>query len=93
MFVMTAQEWVDKFQKNMESGWLRPDDLIGMEYWSYDDVVCEADNISDIPIDKDYAREIWKQIAYKLQRYDCVDCDVVRDEILMTFARDDMGDK
>lgn len=92
MFVMTAQEWVDKFRQDMESGWLRPDDLIGMEYWSYDDVKCEAE-MADIELSDEAARKVWDQVTNKIRRYDYVDNDIVQDEILMTFAREDMGDK
>ena len=82
MITMTAQEWVDKFTQDMKSGWLKPDDVVGMEYWTYDDV-------RDVVMDDDYygevtddiAREVWGKVANKLSRYEIVDNDVVRDEI------------
>lgn len=93
MFVMTVQEWVDKFTADMESGWLKPDDVIGVEYWTYDDV-------RDFAMDDDYygevtddvAREVFAAVMRELRRYDNVDNDMVRDEISAQFDKR-MGDK
>lgn len=88
MFTFTAQELVNKFTQDMESGWLKPDDVIGLEYWTYDDV-------RDFAMDDDYygevtdvvAREVWAEVARKVGRYDFADNDVVRDEISMAFDK------
>lgn len=88
MFIMTAQEWVDKFTHDMESGWLKPDDFIAMEYWTYDDVrsFAEGDDyygeVTDV-----VAREVWDKVTDKLARYDNVDNDVVNDEISSAFNK------
>jgi hypothetical protein len=88
MFVLTAQEWVDKFTQDMESGRLKPDDVIGMEYWTYDDV-------RDFVAGDDYygevtdvvAREVWLDVMGKLYVCDNVDNDLVRDTISGEFDK------
>jgi hypothetical protein len=88
MFVMTAKEWVNKFTQDMESGWLKPDDVIGVEYWTYDDVrdfVAGDDYYGEVT--DEVAREVWLEVARKVGRYDFADNDVVRDEISMAFDK------
>lgn len=88
MFEMTVQEMIDKFRQDIASGWLRSDDVIGFEYWTYDDV-------RDFALDDDYygevtdqvAREVWAAVARKCGRYSFIDNDVVRDEISMEFDK------
>lgn len=88
MFTMTAQEWVNKFTQEMESGCLKPDDVIGVEYWTYDDVKCFADGDDYYgEVTDDVAREVWAKVAAKLGRYDFTDNDVVLDEISMEFDK------
>ena len=88
MITMTAQEWVDKFTHDMEAGWLKPDDVVGVEYWTYDDVKDFADGddyygeVTDV-----VAREVWAEVVRKVGRYDFADNDVVRDEISMAFDK------
>lgn len=92
MFVMTAQEWVDKFTQDMESGWLLPDDVIGVEYWTYDDVRDFADGDDYYgEVTDDVARKVFSAVMRELRRYDNVDNDMVRDEISAQFDKR-MGD-
>lgn len=92
MFVMTAQEWVDKFTQDMESGWLKPDDVIGVEYWTYDDVrdFAMGDDYYGEVTD-DVAREVFGAVMRELRGLDNVDNDMVRDEISAQFDKR-MGD-
>lgn len=88
MFILTAQEWVEKFQADMEIGWLKPDDVIGAEYWTYDDV-------RDFTMGDEYygevsdevAREVFVAVMREMRRYDNVDNDMVRDEISAQFDK------
>jgi hypothetical protein len=86
MFAMTAKEWVEKFTQDMESGWLRTDDVIGVEYWTYDDVKYYAEeqdyyvDVTDV-----VAREVWAEAAAKLSYGGAVDNDSVRDTISEVF--------
>jgi hypothetical protein len=79
---MTAKEWVDKFTEDMNSGWLKADDYVGMEYWTYDDVrsFVEGHDYYD-DITDGAAREVWHKVTIKLAKYDNVDFDVVQDTI------------
>ena len=81
MFTMTAQEWVDKFTQDIESGWLKPDDVVGMEYWTYDDVRSISEDFTGEVANDELTRTIWDGVAKRLARYDNVDNDVVRDMI------------
>jgi hypothetical protein len=88
MFVLTAQGWVEKFQADMKIGWLKPDDVIGMEYWTYDDVRDFADGddyygeVTDV-----VARKVFAEVMSQLRRYDNVDNDLVRDTISGEFDK------
>lgn len=88
MFTFTAKDLVEKFQQDMESGWLKPDDVIGLEYWTYDDVrdFVDGDNYYGDVTDQE-AREVWAEVARKVGRYNFADNDVVRDEISMEFDK------
>ena len=79
---MQVQDLIKHFQLAVDKGWLKPDDEISMQWWSYEDVLSfvEGDeyygNITD-----DVARQIWVEVEREVSRYDSPDNDVVRDEI------------
>jgi hypothetical protein len=81
MFTMTAQQLVDKFTQDMNSGWLKPDDVVGFDYWTYDDVRSISEDFTGEIANDEVARAIWDGVAKRLARYDNVDNDVVRDMI------------
>lgn len=82
MFTMTVQEWVNKFTQEMESGCLKPDDEIAVEYWTYDDVKCFADGDDYYgEVTDDVAREVFDEVTWRLRKFDGVDNDVMRDTI------------
>lgn len=88
MFVMTAQEWVNKFTHSIESGFLKADDVIGVEYWTYDDVIDFADGDDYYgDVTDEVAREVWADVARKVGCYDYADNDIVRDEISAQFDK------
>lgn len=72
---------MDKFTQDIESGWLKPDDVVGMEYWTYDDVRSISEDFTGEVANDELTRTIWDGVAKRLARYDNVDNDVVRDMI------------
>ena len=82
MYGMTVQEMLDKFTGAVQSGWIKADDVIAYEYWTYDDVLLfvEGDDYYG-EITADVVREVWAEVVRELSRYDNVDNDTVRDQI------------
>jgi len=73
---------LDKFTGAVQSGWIKADDVIAYEYWTYDDVLLfvEGDDYYG-EIKADFAREVWAEVTNKLSKFDGIDNDMVRDTI------------
>ena len=82
MFDWTVQEMIDKFQGHIDSGLYKPDDIIAVEYWSYDDVMYFADGDDYYgEVTPDVARAVWGNAVRGMRKYDSIDNDVVNDNI------------
>jgi hypothetical protein len=82
MFIMTAQEWIDKFTSEINAGLIASDDEIAVEYWTFDDVrdfVAGDDHYGEVTAEA--ARKVFEEVTWRLRNASGVDNDLMRDTI------------
>jgi hypothetical protein len=77
MFVYTRDQLIEKLNKEFKS-----DDVIGLEYWTYQDVIDFTDGDDYYgDVTDEVAREVFETVAAEVSFFDNVDNDTIRDQI------------
>jgi hypothetical protein len=77
MFVYTRDQLIEKLNKEF-----KPDDVIGLEYWTYQDVIDFTDGDDYYgDVTDEVAREVFETVAAEVSFFDNVDNDTIRDQI------------
>lgn len=94
MLSFTVGEFMETLRRDMEAGTLRETDVIGIEYWTYEDVL---DFVHGDPyygdVTPDMARRVWANAMDNLQIFDNVDYDGVRDAISAALDKEVAGNE
>lgn len=79
---MRVDGLIKHFQVAIEKGWVKPDDELIVEWWSYDDVFAFIGGDEYYgELSNDDAREVWAVVSARLSDFDAVDNDIVRDTV------------
>ncbi len=75
---MLVSRLIEVLQEQIDKGYLKPDDELVVDWFSYDDVNRVAGHY-DTPISDDEAREIWVECLEEIDDYDCYDVELMND--------------
>ena len=71
MIVRTGKEWAENFAAI-------GDDVVAVEYWTYDDVLQYVDGDDCYgDVTDDVAREVWREVIADVRFFDYVDNDII----------------
>lgn len=77
---MLVSRLIEILQEQIERGYLRADDDLVVDWFSYDDVNRVAGHY-DTPISDDEARSIWRECVDDIDDMDCYDTEVINSYI------------
>lgn len=75
---MLVSRLIEVLQEQIERGYLRADDELVVDWFSYDDVNRVAGHY-DTPISDDEAREIWAECVDEINDYENYDTELIND--------------
>jgi len=90
---MLVSRLIEVLQEQIDNGWLKPDDELVVDWFSYDDVNRVAGHY-DTPFTDDEIREMWAECVNEIDDMDCYDPEVINsyiDKVVCLFIEEKEG--
>ena len=70
---MTVQEHIDLLTSAVNAGWIKGDDDLIVDWWTFDDLASQYDIET-----AEEARKLWKEVVARHAKYDDHDAESIR---------------